>query len=52
MEVNEPQSGTILIKGNEGASMRYIIQINGSERASVRDISHINGSREGLNLGH
>ncbi len=31
MEVNEPQWGTIQIKGNEGALIRYIIQINGNE---------------------
>ncbi len=41
MEVNEHQSGTIQIKGSEGASIRYIIQINASEGASVRDIFHI-----------
>ncbi len=42
MEVNEPQSGTIQIKGSKGASIRYIIQINGSEGASVRNIIYIN----------
>ncbi len=38
MEVNEPQSETIQIKGSDGASSRYIIQINGSDGASNRDI--------------
>ncbi len=38
MEVNEPHSGTIQIKGCEGALIRYIIQINGSEGSSVRNI--------------
>ncbi len=33
MEVNEPQSGTIQIKGSEWASIGYIIQINGFEGA-------------------
>ncbi len=41
MEMNEPQSGTMQIKGNEGALIRYINQINGSEGASVRDIIDI-----------
>ncbi len=31
MEGNEPQPGIIQIKGSEGASIRYIIQINGND---------------------
>ncbi len=47
MEVKQPQSVTIQIKGSKGASIRYIIEINGSEGASVRDIIHINNRSEG-----